>query len=314
MGKEKKNDSDFNGPRPRIDIIATPIGNLQDFSPRARLAISSADLILCEDTRQLRKLLTAAGLKAKAWQAYHAHNESAVAHQVIERALQEKLVIAVVSDAGTPAISDPGFCITSLAHAHGIPVSPIPGPSAPLALLSASGLPADRFYFCGFLPRKKSLLRDCIGRWGMFGCTVLFLETAPRIAESLQALAARYPGTIIAIGRELTKLHEDIRVMPVETALATIEAGGLPLKGEFCVAAAIKAETIDEDESDEALALTIQRLLHSGNSLKSVVRQLTDSGFSKGRVYALALEAKAALLQQEEQADNDDDSSGGSPG
>ncbi len=271
-------------------VIATPIGNLADMSPRARQILAEADLILCEDTRQLRKLLVAFDIKAKAWQAYHDHNEQELAEVIIQRMRDESLQVALVSDGGTPCISDPGYRITSLAHQHAIRVCPIPGPSAVTALISASGLPSDHFYFQGFLPRKAGDLQKAIEKWRILDCVIIFYETGNRLAESLLLIQKLYPQARLTIGRELSKLHEEITMLDISEARTYAENPNKQ-RGEFAIALSINDQTNSLDlkhiEND------IKTDLQQGLSTRDIVGRYQDLGYPKKQLYDLVLRLKA---------------------
>jgi 16S rRNA (cytidine1402-2'-O)-methyltransferase len=197
-------------------VVATPIGNLEDISYRAVRILKHAGLIACEDTRQTRKLLDHYGISTP-MVSYHEHNEAERAEELIEK-LQQGTNIAQVSDAGMPGISDPGYRIVKLATEHGITVVPVPGPSAVITALAASGLPTDAFEFRGFLPAKSGQRRTELEAQSASQHTVVFYEAPHRIVETLEdivrALGAERP---VVVARELTKLHEEfIRGTAVE--------------------------------------------------------------------------------------------------
>lgn len=195
-----------------IYIVATPIGNLQDLSPRAIEVLRDVDLIWAEDTRHTRKLLNHFNIDTPA-KALHDHNEKQISAQVCNRVLGGE-TCALVSDAGTPLISDPGFVLVREAHARGIQVSPIPGPSAVIAALSASGLPSDRFVFEGFLPAKSVARKEKLKALQSETGTLIFYESPRRLQETADDMCAILGGERrVVIARELTKLYETIRQM-----------------------------------------------------------------------------------------------------
>ena len=188
-------------------IVATPIGNLDDITQRALAVLQQVQLIACEDTRHSRKLLSHYGITTPTI-SYHEHNEQERAAQLLER-LEAGASIAIVSDAGTPGVNDPGFRIVSLAIEKGIPVVPIPGASAPIAALVSSGLPTDEFFFAGFLPPKKNARRARLSELRSLPATLVFFEAPHRIAATLQdALEVLGPRRAV-VARELTKMHEE---------------------------------------------------------------------------------------------------------
>ncbi len=200
-------------------VVATPIGNLDDLSPRARQVLAAVDLVAAEDTRHSGILLSHFGIKTPLL-SLHDHNEAQRAAELIPR-LQSGVSIALISDAGTPLISDPGFDLVRAARAAGIAVSPIPGPSALVAALSVSGLPTDRFVFEGFLPAKQAARRERLGQLAAEHRTLVFYESVHRLADSLQDMALAFGSERRAVlARELTKLHEGVQ----EASLAELAA------------------------------------------------------------------------------------------
>jgi len=188
-------------------VVATPIGNLEDITLRAVRILRECDFIACEDTRQTRKLLEHFGI-AKPTVSYHEHNESERAGELMER-LANGESAALVTDAGTPLISDPGYRLVRLAVAAGIAVVPIPGVSAPVAALSAAGLPTDAFRFCGFLPARSAQRRRVLEELQDETGTLIFYETPHRILESLEDVHAVLGARPVVVARELTKMHEE---------------------------------------------------------------------------------------------------------
>ncbi|NIA27230.1 MAG: 16S rRNA (cytidine(1402)-2'-O)-methyltransferase [Desulfobulbaceae bacterium] len=177
-------------------VVATPIGNLEDLTPRARQMLAEVDLIAAEDTRHTGRLLSHFGVKTRLL-ALHDHNEAELAHKVVDKLLAGQSV-ALVSDAGTPLVSDPGYRLLQAAHAAGVPVSPIPGPSAMTAALSVAGLPTDSFCFEGFLPAKKKARFDALAGLREEARTMVFYESVHRITEMLDALLAAFAGAYAA--------------------------------------------------------------------------------------------------------------------
>lgn len=188
-------------------LVATPIGNLEDITLRGLRVLREADLIACEDTRQTRHLLEHFGI-SKPMLSYHEHNEAARAAEIVEK-LQAGINIALVSDAGTPLISDPGYRAAAAAIAAGMPVVPIPGASAILAALAGSGLGTDDFRFCGFLPARSAARRKTLESLAGEDSTLLFYEAPRRILETLADVEAVMPHRPVVVARELTKLHEE---------------------------------------------------------------------------------------------------------
>jgi 16S rRNA (cytidine1402-2'-O)-methyltransferase len=188
-------------------VVATPIGNLGDISRRALEILSQVDLIACEDTRHTIKLLNHFGIE-KPLKSYHDFNEEKKAEELADELAGDKQ-IALVSDAGTPAISDPGYRIVRLCRERGIPVVAIPGPNAAITALAASGLPSDEFMFIGFLPSKKMVRREKLSELVNITCTLIFYEAPHRIDESLGDIQAVLGDREVCVAREITKLHEE---------------------------------------------------------------------------------------------------------
>jgi 16S rRNA (cytidine1402-2'-O)-methyltransferase len=216
----------------KLVIVATPIGNLDDLSPRARAAFEQADLIACEDTRHTGRLLSHLGIK-KPLISLHEHNERQRLPRLIAD-LEEGKVIALASDAGTPLLSDPGFLLVREAAARGLRIEPIPGPAAPLAALVASGLPPYPFTFAGFPPPKSGKRRTFYKGWAGLGHTLIFFESPHRLLPSLEDALAELGDRPVAVARELTKLHEEILRGPLSEVLEELR-GRAALKGEFVV-------------------------------------------------------------------------------
>ncbi|MFT3755825.1 MAG: 16S rRNA (cytidine(1402)-2'-O)-methyltransferase [Pseudoxanthomonas sp.] len=215
-------------------IVATPIGNLADLSPRALETLRSADAVCAEDTRHTRQLLAHYGIE-RPLVALHEHNEDDMAARLVAR-LQAGETLALVSDAGTPLVSDPGFRVVRAARLAGVKVSPIPGPSALIAALSVAGLPSDRFTFEGFLPAKPAARRERLRALAGETRTLVFYESAHRIAESLADLRAAFGDERLAvIARELTKLFETVLDGSLAQLHARVESDDNQRKGEFVV-------------------------------------------------------------------------------
>ncbi len=215
-------------------VVATPIGNLGDLSPRAQEVLRSVAAVCAEDTRHTRPLLAHFGID-KPLVALHDHNEDGIAGRIVARLLGGES-LALVSDAGTPLVSDPGFRLVRAARAAGVKVSPVPGACAAIAALSVAGLPSDRFLFEGFLPAKAGARRERLQRLASETATLVFYESSHRIAESLADMAAVFGGERPAvIARELTKLFETVLDGPLQDLLARVQADDNQRKGEFVV-------------------------------------------------------------------------------
>ncbi|KGM53832.1 tetrapyrrole methylase [Lysobacter daejeonensis GH1-9] len=217
-----------------LHVVATPIGNLGDLSPRALATLRTVAAVCAEDTRHTRQLLAHFGLE-RPLVALHQHNEDAQAAQLVAR-LQAGESLALVSDAGTPLVSDPGFRVVRAARAAGIKVSPVPGACAAIAALSVAGLPSDRFAFEGFLPAKVSARRERLSRLAAEPRTLLFYESAHRIDEALEDMATAFGSQRPAVlARELTKLFETVLDGTLAELLAKVQADPNQRKGEFVV-------------------------------------------------------------------------------
>jgi 16S rRNA (cytidine1402-2'-O)-methyltransferase len=282
-------------PLSTLYVVATPIGNAGDITLRAINALSIADAVACEDTRNTGHLLTRYGL-SKELIAAHEHNEREVADKLIVR-LQAGQRIALVSDAGTPAVSDPGARIVDAVRAAGLRVMPLPGPSAAVAALSASGLVNDRFYFVGFLPARSKQRETVLAGLRGIPATLVFYEAPHRIVESVQALAAAFePTRQIVLARELTKLFEEIHRCPLSEASAWLAQEANRQKGEFVILVeGAPAAVVENDaESERVLAILLAEL--PVRQAAALAAQIT--GQKKNALYERALRIKE---QQQEQ-------------
>lgn len=267
-------------------VVATPIGNLADASPRALEVLRTADLIACEDTRTTRTLLARHGIAARTL-ALHSHNERAATGRLVD-ALREGRNVALVSDAGTPALSDPGALLVEQAHRAGIRVSPLPGPSAAAAAFSVSGFAADRFLFAGFLPSSAAARRKALDALDLT-LPVIIYEAPHRIADTLQDLAERFGAAReVLIGRELTKKFEEVARLPLGEAPAWLTAQPHRLQGEFVLVIAPGqprpgAAAVD---ADRVLEVLLEEL--SPSDAARLAARITGS--SKRTLYRKALE------------------------
>lgn len=269
---------------PGLHVAATPIGNLRDASFRLLDALAAADVVLCEDTRRTGALCARYGVSATL-RPYHEHNAAAARPKILE-ALRAGAAYCLVSDAGTPLISDPGYKLVAEARDAGVPVYAVPGPCAATAALSVAGLPTDRFFFAGFPPAKQAARRAFLAAIADVPSALVFYEAPGRLAESLADMASAYADRDAAIVRELTKIHETVRRAPIGelAAVANEEA-----RGEIVVvvgppvATAPSAADVDAF-LDEALA---------GLSVRDAAAVAADAlSISKKAAYAAALEAK----------------------
>ena len=216
----------------KLVVVATPIGNLDDLSPRARAAFEQADLVACEDTRHTGRLLAHLGIK-KPLVSLHEHNERQRLPRLLAD-LEEGKTVAVASDAGTPLLSDPGFVLVREASARGIRVEPIPGASAPLAALVVSGLPPYPFTFAGFPPPKSGKRRTFYKTWATLGHTLIYFESPHRLLPSLEDALTEMGDRPVAVCRELTKMHEEVLRGQLSEVLEELRKRP-SLKGEFVV-------------------------------------------------------------------------------
>jgi 16S rRNA (cytidine1402-2'-O)-methyltransferase len=265
-----------------LALVATPIGNLGDLTPRALETMKSADLIACEDTRVTGNLLTKFGIR-RPIAPYHDHNAEQVRPKLIAR-LQNGETVALVSDAGTPLISDPGYKLVREAAAAGIAVTVLPGASAPIAALVLSGLPTDRFLFAGFLPAKPGARRVVLQELQSVPATLLFFETGPRLAESLADCRAVLGDRPAAVARELTKLHEEVRRGTLQDLAAHYRDVGPP-KGEIVLVIGARIAEAPAIDIDAALEDALRQM-----GVKEAASMVaTASGRSRREIYARAL-------------------------
>ena len=230
-------------------VVATPLGNLEDLSPRARAALHSVAVIACEDTRHTARLLGRFGIET-ATVSCHRFNESARLRPILDR-LRSGDDVALVSDGGTPGIADPGARLVAAAHEAGIAVRPVPGPSAPAALLSASGLPSDRYVFDGFLPHRAAERRRRLRALAREPRTVVVLETPHRIVDALADLHAILGDRPLALGRELTKIHEQVLFGSAASVAERLPGGDV--RGEITLAfAGADPDTVAASDGGDA--------------------------------------------------------------
>ena len=278
-----------NYPVATLYVVATPIGNVCDISLRALHLLSLADAVACEDTRNTAQLMTRYGLH-KPLLAAHQHNEREVADKIIAR-LQAGERIALVSDAGTPGVSDPGAKIVDAVRLAGLQVTPLPGASAAISALSASGLIHDQFYFVGFLPSKAGQRDTLLQSLTAQAATLIFYEAPHRIVDSTLAMLAAFgPERQVVFARELTKLFEEIHRCTLAEAAAWLSADTHREKGEYVVLiqAAPSAAADDQPEARRILSILLKEC--SVKQAASLAAQIT--GQKKNTLYQLALELK----------------------
>lgn len=268
---------------PGLYIVATPIGNLGDLTPRAAEVLRRADLVLAEDKRVTAKLLAHAGAKTRLAN-YNDHTSEAERTRIVAQLGDQ--AIALVSDAGTPLISDPGYKLVRSARSERHSVFTLPGPSAVIAALTLAGLPTDRFLFAGFLPSKAKARSDAITELAAISATLVFYESGPRLAEALRALAAGLGDREAAVSREISKLHE-------ETVTGSLKEladryTGKPPKGEIVIVVGPPPERAEasDDELDSALDRALKHLSPS----RAAAEVAIALNIPKKRAYARALE------------------------
>ncbi|MDH5377304.1 MAG: 16S rRNA (cytidine(1402)-2'-O)-methyltransferase [Gammaproteobacteria bacterium] len=274
-------------------LVATPIGNLEDLSDRAKSTLKSVDLVLAEDTRHSKRLLDHIGVKTPI-QSYHDHNEQQKADQVCTL-LQDGKNIALISDAGTPLISDPGYQLVKLLHDKGIPVSPIPGPVALIAALSASGLPTDRFTFEGFLPATGSQRRKKLTDLLWEQRTLVFYESPHRIKECLHDMKEIFGGDRLAtVCRELTKRFETVKQNSLEKLILSLEADSNQSKGEFVLVVHGAESKQDRETVEIDVGSMLETLLEQLPVKQAVDITVKLTGRKRKPLYQLALSIKSA--------------------
>ncbi len=271
-----------------LNIVSTPIGNLGDFSPRAMTALQEADIIACEDTRTTRKLLALCSLNVRAkLMAYHDHNGQEMRPKLLAL-LEAGRTIALVSDAGTPLISDPGYKLVEACHNRGVRVTATPGPAAPLMALTISGLPTDRFTFQGFVPQKQNVARAHIMESANLPMTQIWFETPRRLAKTLALMAEIYGDRQAVITRELTKLHEAVEQQTLGI-LAQKFANIDPPKGELVLlVSGVNKSARNYDE--EAVIALLENIL-SRASVKDAAKEAEVlTGWPRRTLYQMSLE------------------------
>ena len=266
-----------------LHIVATPIGNLGDLSPRAADTLRNADLILAEDTRVTGKLLAHIGAKVP-MRRYDDHTSEQDRERIVAD-LGER-AIALVSDAGTPLISDPGYKLVRAARSAGHAIHTVPGPSAAVAALTLAGLPTDRFLFVGFLPAKAKARRDAIREIAALRATLVLYESGPRLADTLRALAAELGAREAAIAREITKLHEEC-VTGTLDELADRYRDSAP-KGEIVIV--VGPPSLAVEASDEDLGAALDEALSRLSPSRAAAEVAEKLNVPRKRAYALALE------------------------
>jgi 16S rRNA (cytidine1402-2'-O)-methyltransferase len=270
----------------KLILVGTPLGNLQDMSPRAVAALKSADLILCEDTRHTRKLLTHFGID-RPTDSYHEHNEDEKAAHLIAR-IEGGETLALVSDAGMPVISDPGYRIVRLARERGIEVEPVPGPFAGVLALAASGIAPLPFTFLGFTPHRQGERLDFYRDAAELGHTIVLYESPERVIASLEDAREIFGDTEVTVAREMTKMHEEFLSGRISEVHATLQSRER-VHGEITMVLAAPART-REQASPEDIRAEFERLRESGMRRNDAVKAVAEKfGLRKNDVYKLLL-------------------------
>ncbi|MCI5766258.1 MAG: 16S rRNA (cytidine(1402)-2'-O)-methyltransferase [Clostridiales bacterium] len=281
-------------------VVATPIGNLGDMSPRAIEVLKSVALIAAEDTRMTMKLTQRFGIETPLTSC-HRHNEQGKAEGIVRRMLEEGIDVAVVTDAGTPAISDPGTILVRQVAEAGIEVVAVPGPSAMAAAMSVSGIDVTEFTFLGFLPREKKDLQAALRSAAQRTQAGIVHESPYRVLDFMRVLADTLPQAYVSVSCDLSKLHELTLRGPVADVLARMQANEKTEKGEYCIVIDFRAVPREEPKAESTLCLEARLLdlLLQGADMRDASRRLVEEGEKKNAVYAAALRLKGMLREEE---------------
>lgn len=299
----------------KLYVVATPIGNLSDMTPRAVQTLKSADLIAAEDTRVTRALLNHFGIDTPCV-SNHQHNEAQRASSLPQRMLEEDLTVAVVTDAGTPCISDPGSVLVREAAALGIEVLAVPGPTAMASALSVSGMDTREFAFYGFLPRQKKELSEKLLAMKRSGTPIGVVHESPhRVIELVRTIAKTLPGCRISASCDLTKLYEKTLRGTAEEVLSLLEANEKAEKGEYCLVLDMSDVRIEEREERTSTSLEAQLFeeMLSGFNLRQAALTLTERGHKRNDVYRARTNVRRFLddlmseYEVEDESDERDD-------
>ncbi len=266
-------------------VVATPIGNLKDITLRALEILKNVNIIACEDTRVTKKLLNHYGIHGKKLIPYHEHIEEEASEKLIS-ILNDGEDIALVSDAGTPCISDPGYRVVKKAWENGIRVAPIPGAFAGAAALSASGLPSDKFLFVGFLPNKPKKKAELLEEYIKIGFTFILYESPKRIQKTLQIIGEISPDSEVVVAKEITKIHERFFRGKAKDILNILDEETL-LKGEFVI---IVHPVQKKEEVNTEIYREIKKLIGEGKKAKEIAKEIsTKFGIPKNKVYRIVI-------------------------
>ncbi len=269
---------------PGLYIVATPIGNLNDITLRAVDVLRRCDGVACEDTRVTGKLMKHLGLSKPLWR-YNDHADERDRARLVES--METRAVALVSDAGTPLISDPGYRLVNAAREAGVPVTTIPGPCAAIAAITLAGLPSDRFLFAGFLPMKEKARADMLAEFAAVDATLVFYESGPRLTKALGAIATALSGRRVAVAREITKLHEECRVETPQALITHYEAH--PPKGEIVLLVEPPSE---QEASAEDVDTLLREALQTEKPSQAAAKVAKATGADRKALYARALELR----------------------
>lgn len=285
---------------PKLYVVATPIGNLNDLTPRMRGAIESADLIASEDTRVTMKLLSHWDIK-KPMISCHRHNEDKRAAQIVERMLAEDLTVALTCDAGTPAVSDPGHILVHEAAMAGITIEPVSGPSAVITALSASGFDSREFAFFGFLPREKHELNDKLAAIRKTGIPVCILYESPhRVVDLVEQISAAWPGCQLCVCSDLTKKFERFYRGDPNSVLEAMRANAGIEKGEYCIVCDLSPLPPFEEKLPvpSAMVWMLARIIEDDASIAEAARSAAELGCPRNEIYAAKLRIKEMFEEE----------------
>ena len=295
---------------PRLYVVATPIGNLGDMTPRAIETLKSVDLIAAEDTRVTRALLNHFGIDTPCV-SNHQHNEEHRAASLPQRMIDEDLSVAVVTDAGTPCISDPGSVLAREAAALGIEVLAVPGPTAMASALSVSGFDTREFAFYGFLPRQKKELREKLIAMKKSGVPIGVVHESPhRVIELVRVIAETLPGCMVSASCDLTKLYEKTIRGTAEEVLLMLESNAKAEKGEYCLVLDMSDVALEQEEEKTSASLEAQLFeeLLAGCDMRLAAQTLTERGYKRNEVYKARTNVQRFLdeLMYEEEDETDE--------
>lgn len=279
-------DAAKNGIKPGLYLVATPIGNLRDISLRALDVLAGVDRVVCEDTRVSGKLLAHYGIR-QSLSAYNDHTSPSRRAGIV-KALAGGQSAALISDAGTPLLCDPGYKLVRDCRAAGIDVTAVPGANALLGALQLSGQPGDKFSFLGFLPPKRAARLALIKKWGATSGSVIAFETAPRLAATLEDIGSLYPVRPVCVARELTKIYEEVRTGTAAELLEFYRANGLP-KGELVLVLAPPEEEIFEEKTIRTLLSAALKNMGTKEAASHVAK---GTGLSRKELYSIALDIR----------------------